>query len=222
MLQLKVGENEGFAMNPFGCIKNEKGMALIVVYLATLLISTLAGTAYFRTYLETRQIQREIAQLQGYYAAEAGIQSAMVQIGNNAYTGFINENDFTLNSFQSADGSLAIGTVSVDISYPSKADWVVIYSEATVDGKKIRLEGRIFLDSNLSKYMMYSPAATHGLGGNLQIGFADTSGGSSGEGVPGYEGDRNLMYYTGNLGLYGNNISIYGDLHIQGVLDGNN
>ncbi len=203
-------------------LNNEKGFALITVVLASIIMVIIAGAAHFRALIEGRQIAREITKLSAHYAAEAGIQSAMTQIGSNSYTGFINENDFTLNSFQNSAGTLTIGSVAVDISYPSQADWVTVQSEATVDGQKVKLEGRIFLDSNLSKYMMYSPASTHGYGANLTIGYADTSAGASALGVPANELDRNLMYYTGNLSFSGTNVTVYGDIHVQGSVNGNN
>jgi len=201
-------------------LRNEKGFALITVALASIMMLTISGAAAFRAYVENAQIQREFTKLSAHYAAEGGIQSAMVQIGTNAFTGFINETDFSLGTFQNAAGTLTIGSVTVDISYPSQADWVIVQSEATVNGQKVRLEGRIFLDSNLSKYMMYSTATTHGYGANLTIGFADTSAGSSAVGVPASELDRNLMYYTGNLQFSGSNINVYGDIHVQGSVNG--
>lgn len=209
-------------MKPFISFwKNEKGYALVTVSLASIVMLIISGATYSRAYIEGKHIEREISKFNAQYAAEGGIQSAMVQIGSNAYTGFINESDITLSSFQNAGGTRTIGSVNVDISYPSQADWVIVESEATVSGQKVRLEGRIFLDSNLSKYMMYSPAATHGYGANLQIGFADTSSTASSAGVPANELDRNLLYYTGNLAFNGTNVTVYGDIFDQGYVNGN-
>ena len=207
-------------MKLFVNLKNEKGFALITIIFASIIMIIISGSVHIRAIMEGAQIEREITRISAQYAAEAGLQRAMKQIGSNAYTGYINENDiaFTLQNTNSID----IGTLNVDISYPSQADWVVVQSESTVNGKKTKLEGRVFLQSNLSKYMMYSPAVTHGYGPNLVIGFADTSASASAVGVPANELDRNLMYYTGNLSFNGANINVHGDIHVQGAVDGNN
>ncbi len=209
-------------MKPLMQLRNEKGFALISMCLVSIIMLAISATASFRSYVEGVQVQREFTKLSGQYAAEGGIQKAMQQIGNNAYTGFIDSAAISLGSFSNAAGSLTIGSVTVDISYPSQADWVIVQSEATVSGQKVKLEGRIFLDSNLSKYMMYSPATTHGYGANLTIGYADTSTGASSVGVPANDLDRNLMYYTGSLAWNGSGITVYGDIHVQGSVNGNN
>lgn len=194
----------------------------MTVYLGALILLTLSGATFLRAFVEARLMDREVTRLGSYYAAEAGLQTAMAQIddNDNAHTGYIEDDDIDSTALQSAGGA-SVGTFNVVIEYLNQADWVSAYSTATVNGHTVRLEARIFLQSNLSKYMMYSTAIDHGLAGNLQIGFANTEDGHSPTGVPANEIDRNLLYYTGNLNFNGSTINIYGDPHVEGVINMN-
>lgn len=199
-------------------LRSQKGIALISVYLASLVITTMAGAAYSKSLYEMRQIEREIDRLQSYAAAEAGIQAAMAQISVNAYTGFINATPFAVGSFQAVDGTEA-GSFQVQIDYPNQADWVIVSSTGNNDTETRQLEARIFLDSNLSKYLVYADTGTFSSGDNAQYGNHD---GVSPKGTPSNEDDRAGMYFTGVWNLSGSNVTLYGDAHAENRIDTNN
>lgn len=205
---------------------NQKGMALISVYLASAIIATTAGAAYSKSLFEMRQVERELARLESFAAAEAGIQNSMAQISVNAYTGFINTNPITVTNFQSTTGT-SIGNYSVTLDYPNQADWVTVISTATVDGETKTLEARIFLDSNLSKYLVYANTTDFGSGTNAQYGEPDTTD-VLGDGQPDYpelvpsnEADRAMLYFTGSWTISGSNVQLYGDANAVTQINGN-
>ena len=210
-------------------LKNQKGVALISVYLASVFITTISGAAYGKSFWEMRQVEREIARLQSYAAAEAGIQNAMaVRIGAQAFTGFINVNDLDVPTFQNYDGSVTVGNYSVTMTNPNNADWVIITSTATANGETKTLEGRVFLDSNLSKYLVYATPTTFYSGTNAQYGepdYTDTYGDGDPdypELVPANEDDRMMMYFKNNWQTSGSNVQVYGDVHAENQITGNN
>ncbi len=207
-------------------IKNEKGMALISVYIASMFILGISGAAYAKAFSEMQQVSRETARIRSFAAAEAGIQNAMAQIAVNAYTGFINTNTLTVSDFQSVTGT-AVGNYTVTMNYPNQADWVILSSTATVDGDSRTLEGRVFLDSNLSKYLVYADTSSFGSGTDAQYGEqnnADEDGDGSPdypEGVASNEDDRAAVYFTGIWDISGSNVHLYGDAHAENRIDGN-
>jgi hypothetical protein len=210
----------------FHVLKNEKGMALLSVYLVSALITTISTAAYGKAFFEMRQIDREVNRLKSFAAAEAGLQNAMAQIGNNAYTGFINTTALSVANFQSVDGT-AVGNYSVDISYPDQADWVIVTSTATVNGETRKLEGRIFLDSNFSKYLVYANTSNFSSGTDAQYGEPDMTD-AYGDGTPDYpqfvpanEDDRAALYFTGTWTISGTGVQLYGDAHAQTSIAGN-
>lgn len=205
---------------------NEKGMALISVYLASAVIATLAGAVYSKSFFEMKQVDRELARLRSFAAAEAGIQNSMAQISVNAYTGFINTAPISVTNFQSVSGS-SVGSYSVTLNYPNQADWVIVTSTATVDGDTRTLEARIFLDSNLSKYLVYADAPDFGSGTNAQYGEPDTTD-VLGDGIPDYpelvpanESDRAALYFTGSWTISGSGVQLYGDANAVTQINGN-
>ncbi len=204
---------------------NQRGMALIGVYLASVVIATTAGAAYAKALFEMRQVEREQDRLESFAAAEAGIQNAMAQIAVNAYTGFINTNPITVSNFQSVTGS-AVGSYSVTMDYPSQADWVIASATATVDTETRTLEARIFLDSNLSKYLVYANTADFGSGTNAQYGEPDNTD-VLGDGIPDYpelvpssEDDRAALYFTGSWTISGTGVQLYGDANAVDQING--
>ncbi len=112
-----------------------------------------------------------------------------------------------------------VGSFSVNIDYPDQLDWVTLTAQATVDGETRQLEGRVFLQSNLSKYLMYANTTTLGLGSNLVLGIND---GVNPQGVSANENDRAALYYTNDLDFSGSNINIYGDAHAENFISGSN
>lgn len=198
-------------------LRQEKGFAIVSVSLVAFLILTLSGTTYARAFMETGQVNREVSHFQSYAAAEAGLQRALVQLGTTnafsgqgAYSGFLNL----------ARGNSTLSTsTSYSYQFPNQNqdDWVVVQSTGTApDGTPTTLEGRIFMDSNFSKYMMYANASV-GLGTNLRLGFSD---GVNPEGVPANGDARNLLYYTGNLSFSGSNVQVYGDILTERAITG--
>lgn len=197
-------------------LKDQRGFALVSVYLASVVILIISTAAFASVFSESRHISREIMRTQAYAAAEAGLQSALAQIGQNAYTGFISTNAIGSTSLQSVTGT-TVGNFSVAFSYPNQADWVICTATATADNETRLLEGRIFLQSNLSKYLMYANTTTVGLGTNLVMGVHD---GINPQGVSANETDRAALYYTNNLDFSGSNIHIYGDTHAENFISG--
>lgn len=201
-------------------LKNQKGVAMITVYLISAVISTIAAAAYSKSFFEMRYVNQELDRLRSFAAAEAGIQNAMAQIGANAYTGFINTAPMTVSNFQSTDGK-AVGSYSVSFSYPNQADWVTVTASATVNGETRNLEGRVFLDSNLSKYLVYAQTASFASGTNAQYGEPDLTGTPAyPEFVPANSDDRASLYFTGTWSMTGSNVQTYGDANAQGTVSG--
>jgi hypothetical protein len=201
-------------------LKNQQGFALISVYLASMVILIVSMAAFSSVLTESRNVERERTRARAYAAAEAGLQTALAQIGQTAtaYTGFINTAAIPTTDFQSVAGD-AVGSFSVNVSYPNQADWVILTTTATVEGETRQLEGRVFLQSNLSKYLMYANTSTIGLGTNLVLGASD---GVSPQGVPANANDRAELYYTNDLDFSGSNIHIYGDTHAENFISGSN
>lgn len=198
-------------------IKNQKGVALLSVYVASAFITVLAASAFGRAFLEQEYVDREVGKIQSYAAAEAGIQRAMWQVGQNAYTGFINTTDVDPIDFTNVTG-VEIGEFSADIEYPDQADWVTIKATGSVNGETKILEARVFLDSNLAKYLVYADTGTFSSGNDAQYGEPN---GTDPNGVPSNEDDRTMMYFTGNWSASGSNVHVYGDVHAEGSISGN-
>lgn len=197
-------------------LENEKGVAVLTVFLVTVVMTGLSLATFSRAFAQTRAVELEFTKLQSYSAAEAGLQRALAQIAANAYTGFINTTSLSSSALQSTSGN-TVGTTSATIAYPNQADWVTVQATGTVNGVSKEVEGRIFLDSNLSKYLIYSDTTTLSLGSNLVLGVND---GTNPQGVPYNEDERMATYHTNDLDFAGSNINIYGDAHAERLIDG--
>ncbi len=198
---------------------------MITAYLLSACIATITVAAYSKSFYEMRYVTEELSRLRSYAAAEGGIQNAMAQIGSNAYTAFINTNPISITNFQATDGG-AVGSYSVAFDYPNQADWVTITATATVNGQTRNLEGRVFLDSNLSKYLVYAETSSFASGTNAQYGEPDLTD-AYGDGTPDYPefvpantDDRASLYFTGTWGMTGSNVQTYGDANAQGTISG--
>ncbi len=210
----------------FGKNKNRKGIALITAYLAVAVITITSASTFERTLAEWRNVEREISRVRTYAAAEAGVQNAMAQVGLNAFTGFINTTPINVANFQSVSG-VPVGNYAVAINYPNQADWVIVQSTATVGTETRTLEGRIFLDSNFSKYLVYAQTNNFGSGGGAQYGEPDATD-ANGDGVrdnpewvPASEDDRASMYFTDTWTMSGPNVQTYGDANAERRINGN-
>ena len=213
-------------MRNFKMLRNQKGMALITVYLASAMIATITAAAYSKSFFEMKAVERELARVRSFSAAEAGLQTAMAQIGVNAYTGFINTASVPSTNLQSTSGTV-VGSYSATMTYPNQADWITVQATATVDGDTRTLEARIFLDSNLSKYLVFADTTDFGSGTNAQYGEPDTTD-VLGDGNPDYpelvpasEADRASLYFTGSWTISGSNVELYGDANAQSQINGN-
>jgi len=197
-------------------LRNQKGIAILSVYTASAFISVLSISAFGRAFWEARHVDQEVTRIKSYAAAEAGLQRALAQVAQNAYTGFINTNAISQPTFQSSYGD-TVGSYTVSIQYPNAADWVIITSTGTVNGEIRRLEGRVFLDSNLSKYLVYADTGTFSSGTGASYG---ESNGVDPMGVPANEDDRTMMYFTGNWSITGGGVALYGDSLVEGSISG--
>ncbi len=195
--------------------QNDNGFVLLGTYMMIFFILTLSSIALGKSIYEVRHVEREMNRLSSHFAAEAALQSALSQIGQNAYTGFINTAAINVANFQSSSG-IAVGSFTANLSYPNQADWVVVTAQGTVNGETRNLEGRVFLDSNLSKYLVYT-TGNFSSGTNAQYGYHD---GVNPEGVSSNENDRAALYFNGDYNASGTNVQIYGDVHTQGNITG--
>ena len=204
-------------------------MALITVYMTAAFITTVAGAAYSKSLFEMRQVDRELARIRSFAAAEAAVQDALRQIANNgatAYTGYIDTSARSVSNFSQVDGT-SVGSYSYTLSYPNQADWVTISATAVVDGETRNVEARVFLDSNLSKYLVYANSTNFNSGTDAQYGEPDYTD-AYGDGVPDYpefvpstEAERASLYFTGTWTTSGTNVEVYGDVNAQTQISGN-
>ena len=207
-------------------LKDQRGFALISVYMVSTVVLIISMAAFGSVLNESRLINREIARTQAYAAAEAGLQTAMAQIGQaaTAYTGFIKTTRIPVTGEQDFLSAMEtpLGSFSVEFDYHDQLDWVTCTATAKVPltaetNEILQLEGRIFLQSNLSKYLMYANTPSLALGSNLTMGVHD---GTNPQGVSANENDRAALYYTNNLDFSGSNIHIYGDTHAENFISG--
>jgi len=206
-------------------LRNEKGVMLIA---AAFLVTILAGTSAIflsRSINEAQAVERELDRLKAYCAAEAGFQGALSQIGTQSYTGFVNTADYdnTLYVGTSASSTCSATTTS------ESTDFVIVQATGTAEFTTRQLEARVFLDSNLSKYLVYSSSSSFGSGNNAQYGepatdpdtgevIYDENGRSR---VPEDSLDRAMMYFTGDWNISGTNVQMYGDVYVGDDLNVN-
>ncbi len=208
-------------------LTSQKGIALLTVYFGVLVIMAIGGAAYTRALYEMRHVERELNQFQSAATAEAGLQAAMVQIGQNGYTGFINTNPIPTTNIQDVSGGVLKGSFSATITYPNQADWVIINATGTSGGVTRQLEARVFLQSNFSKYLVYANTADFNSGAGAQYGEADLTDLDL-DSQPDYpkrvspnEDDRASLYFTGDWNLTEAGVLLYGDANAQGTINGN-
>ncbi len=207
-------------------VKNEKGVMLIAsAFLVTVLTAT-SAMFLSRSLNEYKMTNREIDRLSAYCAAEAGFQGALAQVGSNGYTGFINNT--TYNAQLDVDGN-TMSTCSATISSDTM-DFVIIRSTGTASFTSRTIEARVFLESNLSKYLVYTTASAFGSGTNAQYGepmrdeddidndgdtteyIVDSNGRYR---VPKESRDRAAMYFTGDWVISGTGVKMFGDVYVN-------
>ncbi len=198
---------------------NSKGIMLIsTAFFITVLVGILA-IFISRSIYETKAVEREVDRIKAYCAAEAGFQGALSQIGTQSYTGFVNTSGYS--------GTLSIGSeqvaTCVATTTSENSDFVIIQSTGTASYTTRSLEARVFLDSNLSKYLVYADTPSFGSGTNAQYGEPLTDP-DTGEIVYDANGrervaedplDRAMMYFTGDWVVSGTNVNMYGDVYAE-------
>jgi len=199
--------------------QNEKGVMLIT---AAFLITVLAGTSAMflsRSINEAKVVEREVDRIKAYCAAEAGFQGALSQIGTQSYTGYVNTSGYS--------DTLSVGGQQVATclatSTAESSDFIIIQSTGTASYTTRSLEARVFLDSNLSKYLVYADTPSFGSGNNAQYSepLTDPDTGeivydaNGRERVPEDPLDRAMMYFTGDWVISGTNVNMYGDVYAE-------
>ena len=111
---------------------NEKGFALVSVYMVAVILLGISGATFSRAFIESREVGREVTRLQVRATAEAGLQSAMSQIGANpltggiSYSGYIDTTPIALNLTDSTGNNVLVNDANVNfnvnIVYPNQAD----------------------------------------------------------------------------------------------------
>lgn len=138
---------------------NQKGFALLGAYLVSIVLLITSFVAFSSSFTGARVIDRETARAQAYASAEAGLQAALAQIGRNAYLGSINTATIAANDLKDVNG-VTVGSYSATMLTPSpeglKAGWIICRVLATSGNETRMIEGRIFLNTNLSKYPMFA------------------------------------------------------------------
>lgn len=198
-------------------LKNEQGVALLTAYILAVAVTGLTAGAYGVSLAESRHVEREVQRIRSFAAAEAALQTALAQIGNQGYTGFINTNEVSIENFTDVYGE-TVGSFGATLSYPDQADWVVVRANGTINGETRFLEARVFLESNFSKYLVYANTSSFGSGNNATYGNHD---GENPNGVPANEDDRAAMYFTGGWSASGSNVTMYGDVNTEDYVSGN-
>ncbi|HRK62005.1 MAG TPA: hypothetical protein PLY88_05590 [Candidatus Omnitrophota bacterium] len=195
-------------------INSQKGAALISTYIIGLISLTYSIASYSSALYQAKHLERDVQKVGSYAAAEAGIQKAMQQIAQGAYTGTIDTTAIAATTYQSTAG-VNVGTYSVSVAY-NNADWVIVTATGTSGGSTTVLEGSVFLESPLSKYSVYMTDNTTA-GNNLVFGASD---GVNPRGVPENYVKRSKYYFQNDFTFGGSNINIYGDLNVQGGVAG--
>jgi hypothetical protein len=196
---------------------NNKGVMFVT---SSFLIAVLTGTSVMflsRSINELKAVDRELDRYRAYCAAEAGFQGALSQIGTTSYTGFVNTADYETSLIV---GGQQVASCSAAVT-PDTTDFIVVESTGTGRYTNRTIRARVFLDSNLSKYLVYADTSAFGSGTNAQYGEAlvDEATGnvvvdSNGrERVAEDDYERAKMYFTGDWNISGENIKMYGDVY---------
>lgn len=207
-------------------LRNEKGVILLS---SVFLVTVLAGfSAAFltRSINELWAVEREEDRLQAYCGAEAGFQASLGQIGSNSYTGFVNTSDYTGSLY--LNGS-KVSDVAANVT-PESSDFITVESTGTTSAPyniKRSIRARVFLDSNLSKYLVYAETTSFSSGSGAQYGepMTDPDTGNvvydeNGRArVPIDEYDRAMMYFTGDWNISGSGVEMYGDVYVEDDLN---
>lgn len=197
-------------------IGNQKGVALISTYIIGIVCLTYSIAAYSGALYQAKHLERDVDKVNSFAAAESGIQKAMQQIAQGAYTGTINTAAIAQTTYQSTAG-VSVGSYAVTIAY-NDADWVIVTSTGTSGSSTTVLEGSVFLESSLSKYSVFLSEDTTG-GDNLTFGESD---GVSPMGVPENYINRAKYYMGEDFVFGGSNIKFWGDFNVEGGISGHN
>ncbi|MBU1864061.1 MAG: hypothetical protein KKH94_10395 [Candidatus Omnitrophica bacterium] len=196
----------------------ERGVLLIT---SAFLITIITGTAavfLMRTIYEAKAVEREVDRVRAYCAAEAGLQGVLSEIGTQSYTGFVNTSGYgALLLINGQQESACNATVTDETS-----DFLIVQSTGTGNFISRSFEARVFLDSNLSKYLVYASTSSFASGDDAQYGepmtdpdtglvIVDENGRAR---VPEDAYDRAEMYFTGDWNINGSNVDMYGDVYV--------
>ncbi len=204
--------------------RNEKGFMLIATSFLIVVLTAFSAMTLFRSINEAKAVEREVDRLKTYCAAEAGLQGAFSEIAGTSYIGYINTSDY-------GPTDLYMNGEKVSDCHATKMlvsdNCVIVQSTGNGIYSTRSYEARIYLESLLSKYFLFTDSEDFATGQWAQYGtpLKDPVTGEDAVDANGRvrvaedDYDRALMYFKGNWTIQGENVSLYGNAYAEGSLD---